>query len=227
MITTCRILACHLAWKVVRHCSRPWLNTENAVINRIALSKLLSLTAFESITGCNDTRASNGMNISCTHAQRLCESQPQHNKCRSASQKQRNKGSRAAGQVLPGQSANLVLSFDTSQGSYQMKVEADVLITTSGRPSARVGSLNPFRPTPCMPYLCMPTAYSLQTLPPPPPSRPHPPLHGFSLNGCILCIAHFPPHRMTDSRMAIPCMTAPCQTHPLHGGPRQSFPSRA
>ena len=87
--------------------------------------------------------------------------------------KSRETGSRAAGQVLPGQSANLVLSFDTSQGSYQMKVEADVLITTSGRPSARVGSLNPFRPTPCMPYLCMPTACRRCPPPPlPPPPTP-------------------------------------------------------
>ncbi len=46
----------------------------------------------------------------------------------------------AAGIIAAGQSQDLVLSYDISQSGFQTLLQASVLITTSGRPSAKVRS---------------------------------------------------------------------------------------
>jgi len=46
----------------------------------------------------------------------------------------------AAGTIAAGQSQDLVLSYDISQSGFQTLLQASVLITTSGRPSAKVRS---------------------------------------------------------------------------------------
>jgi len=46
----------------------------------------------------------------------------------------------AAGTIAAGQTEELVLSYDISQSGFQTLLQASVLITTSGRPSAKVRS---------------------------------------------------------------------------------------
>ena len=46
----------------------------------------------------------------------------------------------AAGTIAAGQSQDLVLSYDITQSGFQTLLQASVLITTSGRPSAKVRS---------------------------------------------------------------------------------------
>ena len=43
-----------------------------------------------------------------------------------------------AGTVAAGQSVNLVLTYDITQNTFQTVLQAAVLITTSGRPAAKV-----------------------------------------------------------------------------------------
>lgn len=45
----------------------------------------------------------------------------------------------AAGTIAAGQSVNLVLTYDITQNTFQTVLQAAVLITTSGRPAAKVG----------------------------------------------------------------------------------------
>lgn len=42
------------------------------------------------------------------------------------------------GEVAAGQSVNLVLTFDITQNTFQTVLQASVLITTTGRPAAKV-----------------------------------------------------------------------------------------
>lgn len=43
-----------------------------------------------------------------------------------------------AGTIAAGQSVNLVLTYDITQNTFQTVLQAAVLITTSGRPAAKV-----------------------------------------------------------------------------------------
>lgn len=49
-----------------------------------------------------------------------------------------------AGSVAAGQSVSLVLTFDITQNTFQTVLQAAVLITTSGRPAAKVLSVSTF-----------------------------------------------------------------------------------
>lgn len=58
----------------------------------------------------------------------LCQAFKQHQRAYNA----------AAGTIAAGQSANLVLTYDITENTFQTVLQAAVLITTSGRPAAKV-----------------------------------------------------------------------------------------
>ena len=45
----------------------------------------------------------------------------------------------SAGTIAAGQAVSLVLTYDITQNTFQTVLQAAVLITTSGRPAAKVG----------------------------------------------------------------------------------------